>query len=69
MEQGPSVITQVVQVKGQLAKRYTVSPISDTALAKYAETEGLTAVGKPFSKVADVDYMYLRAYIISEQLS
>ena len=38
-------------------------------LEKYAEAGELAAVGKPLFKVADIDQMYLRAYITSEQLS
>lgn len=68
-EQGSSVAIQVAQVEDQLAKCHIVSPISGTVLAKYAEAGELAAVGKPLFKVADVDHMYLRAYITSEQLS
>ena len=52
-----------------MAKCHIVSPISGTVLAKYAEAGELAAVGKSLFKVADVDHMYLRAYITSEQLS
>ena len=45
------------------------SPIEGTVLAKYAEAGELAAIGKPLFKVAEVDRMYLRAYITSEQLS
>lgn len=68
-EQGSSVAIQVAQVEDLLAKCHIVSPISGTVLAKYAEAGELAAVGKPLFKVADVDHMYLRAYITSEQLS
>ena len=68
-EQGSSVAIQVAQVEDQLAKCHVVSPISGTVLAKYAEAGELAAVGKPLFKVADIDQMYLRAYITSEQLS
>ncbi|WP_371291697.1 HlyD family secretion protein [Bacteroides sp.] len=68
-EQGSSVAIQVAQVEDQLTKCHIVSPISGTVLAKYAEAGELAAVGKPLFKVADVDHMYLRAYITSEQLS
>ena len=67
--QSSSVGIQVAQVEDQLAKCHIVSPISGTVLAKYAEAGELAAVGKPLFKVADVDHMYLRAYITSEQLS
>ena len=55
IEQGNSVAIQVAQMEDQLAK--------------YAEAGELAAIGKPLFKVAEVDRMYLRAYITSEQLS
>lgn len=68
-EQSSSVAIQVAQVQDQLAKCHIASPINGTVLAKYAEAGELAAVGKPLFKVADVDHMYLRAYITSGQLS
>lgn len=68
-EQGSSVGIQVAQVEDQLAKCYISSPINGTVLAKYAEAGELAAVGKPLFKVADMQQMYLRAYITSAQLS
>ena len=61
-EQGNSVAIQVAQVEVQ-------SPIAGIVLAKYAEAGELAAIGKPLFKVGEVDRMYLRAYITSEQLS
>ena len=68
-EQGNSVAIQVAQVEDQLAKCHVQSPIAGIVLAKYAEAGELAAIGKPLFKVGEVDRMYLRAYITSEQLS
>lgn len=68
-EQGSSVGIQVAQIADQLAKCHIFSPISGTVLAKYVETGELASIGKPLCKVADVEQMYLRAYITSGQLS
>jgi HlyD family secretion protein len=68
-EQGNSVGIQVAQVEDQLSKCHIQSPIEGTVLAKYAETGELASVGKPLFKVGEVDRMYLRAYVTSEQLS
>lgn len=68
-EQGSSVGIQVAQVEDQLSKCYITSPISGIVLTKYAEAGELAAVGKPLFKVADMQRMYLRAYITSAQLS
>lgn len=68
-EQGSSVGIQVAQIEDQLAKCHISSPINGTVLAKYAEAGELASIGKPLFKVADVEQMYLRAYITSGQLS
>ena len=68
-EQGNSFSIQVAQVEDQLNKCHIQSPIEGTVLAKYAEGGELASVGKPLFKVGEVDRMYLRAYVTSEQLS
>ncbi len=68
-EQSASVAIQVAQVEDKLQKSRIVSPISGTVLAKYAEAGELASVGKPLFKIADVENMYLRAYITSKQLA
>lgn len=68
-EQGNSVGIQVAQMEDQLRKCHILSPINGTVLAKYAEAGELASVGKPLFKIADIDRMYLRAYITSEQLA
>lgn len=68
-EQGNSVGIQVAQVEDQLDKCHIQSPINGTVLAKYAEAGELASVGKPLFKVGEVNRMYLRAYITSEQLA
>lgn len=68
-EQGNSVGIQVAQVEDQLNKCHIQSPIEGTVLAKYAEAGELASIGKPLFKVGEIDRMYLRAYITSEQLS
>lgn len=52
-----------------IAKCQIVSPISGTVLVKYAEAGELAAIGRPLLKVADLNNVYLRAYITSEQLA
>lgn len=68
-EQSASVAIQVAQVEDKLQKSRIISPISGTVLAKYAEAGELASVGKPLFKIADVENMYLRAYITSKQLA
>lgn len=60
---------QQLQVLDQLQKCHISSPISGVVLEKYAERGEFTAVGKPLFKVADINNIYLRAYITADQLT
>ena len=59
---------QKLQVADQLRKCHISAPIAGTVLEKYAEQGEYAMVGKPLFKMADIDNMYLRAYITSAQL-
>ncbi|WP_300699376.1 HlyD family efflux transporter periplasmic adaptor subunit [Bacteroides sp.] len=67
--QSSSVGIQVAQIEDQLSKCHITSPLTGTVLAKYAEAGELAAPGTPLFKVADMEQIYLRAYITSEQLA
>jgi len=60
---------QVEQITDQIAKSIIVSPIQGTVLAKYTERGEVAAPGRALFKVADMERIYLRAYIASNQLS
>ena len=60
---------QVAQLDDQICKSIISSPINGTVLAKYAERGEVAAPGKALFTVADMEHIYLRAYIVSEQLS
>ncbi len=64
-----TMCVQMEQINDQISRCRIISPISGRVLAKYAEQGEITAAGKPLFKIADVDNMYLRAYITSGQLS
>jgi HlyD family secretion protein len=51
-----------------LQKCHIVTPTQGTVLEKYVERGEFVAVGKPLFKLADVQQMYLRAYVTSAQL-
>ncbi|WP_071146478.1 HlyD family secretion protein [Bacteroides ihuae] len=68
-EQGSSVGIQVAQIIDQLEKCHIMSPIQGTVLAKYTEAGELATIGKPLFKIADMEQIYLRAYITSAQLT
>ena len=68
-EQSSSVAIQVAQVEDQLQKCHILAPIDGTILAKYAEPGELASIGKPLFKIADIENMYLRAYLTFSQLA
>lgn len=53
----------------RIEKSIIRSPIHGTILSKYAEAGEMAVRGKALFKVADMDNMFLRAYITSGQLS
>ena len=55
-------------VLDQLYKCRVTSPISGTILESYAERGEYATVGRPLFKVADMEVMYLRAYVTTAQL-
>jgi len=60
---------QIAQLEDQLQKCHISSPIKGTVLSKYAEQGELAVPGKALFKVADVENLFLRAYVTSDQLS
>lgn len=67
--QNSGIEMQIAQVDDQLSKCRIKSPVSGTVLTKYAEAGEFASVGKPLFKVADLDHVFLRAYVTSAQLS
>lgn len=68
-EESSALEVQVAQIEDQLHKCRIVSPAKGTVLSKYAEAGELATQGKPLFKIADVSNMYLRAYVIADQLT
>ena len=60
---------QIAQLDDQIAKCAITSPIGGTVLEKYAERGEFALPGKALFKVADLDRMTLRAYVVASQLS
>ena len=59
---------QKLQVADQLRKCHVTAPITGTVIEKYMECGEFASVGKPLFKMADLDHVFLRAYITSAQL-
>lgn len=68
-EQSSGIGIQVAQLDDQIQKSIIKSPIKGTVLSKYAEAGELAVMGKALFKVADMDNIFLRAYITASQLT
>jgi HlyD family secretion protein len=60
---------QAAQVQEQLSKSKIINPINGTVITKYAEQGEVTGAGKALYKIANLEYLNLRAYITESQLS
>ena len=60
---------QVMQIEDQLIKSAISTPIGGTVLAKYAQYGELATSGRALFKVANLEQLFLRAYVTSDQLS
>ena len=60
---------KVAQLNDQIQKSIITSPIRGTVLSKYVESGELSTPGKALFKVADMDNMFLRAYVTASQLT
>lgn len=59
---------RIAALDDQLSKANIINPVTGTVIAKYAEPGEFTTTGKALYKIADLDTMYLRAYITGDQL-
>lgn len=64
-----SMAVQIAQLDDQIKNCIIQSPIRGVVLGKYAEAGELAAPGRALFKVADVEKMFLRAYITASQLT
>lgn len=68
-DESQSIEIQIAQVNDQLGKSRITAPITGTVLVRYTESGEFTAVGKPLFTIADIDNMYLRAYVTADMLT
>lgn len=59
---------QIAQIEDKLEKCRLVNPLSGMVLAKYAEPNEIVNTGKPLYRIADLNAIYLKAYITASQL-
>ncbi len=67
--QASGVETQVLMIDDKLSKSRISSPINGVVLTKYSNEGEFVTTGKPIFKVADINNIYLRAYVTTEQLT
>lgn len=60
--------TQLLELQDQINRCTTAMPSNGTILQKFAEQGEMTAMAKPLIKIADLNKMYLRAFITGAQL-
>jgi len=62
------VLAQIAQVEESISRCHIFNPVKGTVLEKYAESNEITAFGKPLYKIADLQEMILRVYVSGAQL-
>lgn len=59
---------RIRQIEDQILKSKLINPVEGTVLAKYVEQNEVVNFGRPLYKIADMDRVYLRAYLSETQL-
>ncbi len=59
---------QIAQIEDQIEKSILKNPVKGTVLVKFAEPSEFAAIAKPLYRIADLDHLYLRAYVTGAQL-
>lgn len=67
--QSNTIDVQIAQIEDLIEKCNVKSPIDGTVLVKYAEQSEMAAMGKALFKIADVEHMFLHAYVTADQLA
>lgn len=68
-DQSKTIDVNIEAVKDRLLKSYIKSPITGRVLTKYMEQGEFVAVGKPLFSIADMNNIYLRAYVTADMLT
>ncbi|MDR0420099.1 MAG: efflux RND transporter periplasmic adaptor subunit [Prevotellaceae bacterium] len=64
-----SLMAQIAQIDEQIKNSIIKSPAKGTVLRKYAEAGELAVQGKAFFKIANLNSMFMRAYITANQIT
>lgn len=66
-QQEEAVQAQLNQLNDQILRCRILNPLSGTVLERYAEAGEHTGIGKPLYKIANLEYLSLRAYVTGDQ--
>ena len=69
LSQKTPLVAQLPLIEEQIRKCYVKNPVAGTVLTKLVELNEVVRFGSPLYKIADLNYLNLRAYISGEQLS
>lgn len=64
-----AINAQIALTEDRIKKSIITSPIEGTVMVKYVETGELAVQGSTLFKVADINNVYLRAYITASQIT
>jgi HlyD family secretion protein len=64
-----SAEARVAQIRDRIARSRVTNPRAGTVLATYARAGEVVRAGQPLYKIADLDTLELRAYVIGPQLT
>ena len=64
-----STEARIAQITERIAKSRVVNPKGGTVLVTYAEAGEVVQAGQPLYKIADLDTIYLRAYVPESRLA
>jgi len=64
-----SLKSQIAPIQDQIMRCKIINPLNGTVIVRYANQSEIVNQGKSLYKVADLEYMYLRAYVSGSQLN
>jgi len=59
---------QIEEIEDQIRKSQVINPVKGTVLVKYAQVGEVVTFAKPLYKIANLENLYLRAYVSQIQL-
>lgn len=67
--EGGAAGARVAQIEERVQKGQIVNPVDGTVLAAYARAGEVTQVGQPLYRIANLEAMEIRAYVVETQLA